>query len=611
LVFCSIYGFYLFLNQVQNQSTLLITAYTGLLQMTPGLIGLLFWSKANRKGFMAGVGMGLGSWLIMQLSPVLIDSLLVQGRMPLQFALDNNHWSQVVYISFGLNALTFFLVSLITKTAPEEKNSAEICVISSVDRRQRFPLRAKNAREFIDSLIKPLGQVMAEREVRRALVQLKFDLSEYRPYALRRLRDTLEANLSGMMGPSVAQAMVSRYLPYDLVASTRSDDIHFLEQNLDNYHYQLTGMSAELDRLRRHHRDTLYRLPIGVCSLTVDGEILLWNEWMVHLTGISEERAIGAKIDLLPGKWYDLIDSFIKGSEEKITIEQDDPADLARKRWYSLHRTQFGRASSDLNEGIIVLLEDETEYKMLEAELVHSERLASIGQLAAGVAHEIGNPITGIDCLAQDLKYAESSAEVEQIAQQIRHEADRVTKIVRSLVNFSHAGDQKGKADHYPHSLAAIVQDAIDLLSLSRDDKQIIFVNDINPSLELMCEPQRLSQVFINLLGNARDASPIREKVIVSARTEDKRETLNVTVTDRGTGISADIMDHIFDPFFTTKEVGKGTGLGLFLSYTIIEEHYGHIGVESPAFLLEDIGTRFTIRLPLHLNVTSGNTNIE
>ncbi len=70
-------------------------------------------------------------------------------------------------------------------------------------------------------------------------------------------------------------------------------------------------------------------------------------------------------------------------------------------------------------------------------------------------------------------------------------------------------------------------------------------------------------------------------------------------------------MDHIFDPFFTTKEVGKGTGLGLFLSYTIIEEHYGHIGVESPAFLVEDIGTRFTIRLPLHLNVTSGNTNIE
>ena len=611
LVFFSIYAFYLFLNQVQNQSTLLITSYTGLLQMTPGLIGLLFWSKANRKGFMAGVAVGLGFWLVMQLSPVLVDSLLLQGRMPLQFALDNNHWSQVVYISIGLNALTFFLVSLLTKTAPEEKNSAEICVISSVDRRQRFPLRAKNAREFIDALIKPLGQVMAEREVRRALKQLKFDLSEYRPYALRRLRDTLEANLSGMMGPSVAQAMVSRYLPHEQVAANRSDDIHFLEQNLDNYHYQLTGMSAELDRLRRHHRETLYRLPIGVCSLTVDGEILLWNEWMVHLTGISEERAIGAKIDLLPGQWYDLIDSFIKGREEKITIEQEDPADHARKRWYSLHRTKFGRASSDLNEGIIVLLEDETEYKMLEAELVHSERLASIGQLAAGVAHEIGNPITGIDCLAQDLKYAESSAEVEQIAEQIRHQADRVTKIVRSLINFSHAGDQEGKADHHPHSLAAIVQEAIDLLSLSRDDKQIIFVNDIDPSLELMCEPQRLSQVFINLLGNARDASPSREKVIVSARTEDKRETLNVTVTDRGSGISATIMDHIFDPFFTTKEVGKGTGLGLFLSYTIIEEHYGHISVESPAFLLEDIGTRFTIRLPLHLNVTSGNTNID
>jgi len=608
IVFTLIFSFYLFLNQVQNQSTLLITSYTGLLQMTPGLLGLLFWSKANRKGFISGVIVGLTSWLILQLWPVISDSLSLAGRLPLQFALDRDNWTEVVFLSIALNAITFFIISLLTKTAPEEKNAAEICVISSVDRRQRIPLRAKNAREFIDSLSKPLGQIMAEREVRRALKQLKFDLGEYRPYALRRLRDTLEANLSGMMGPSVAQAMVSRYLPYELIEDARSDDIHFLEQNLDNYHYQLSGMSAELDRLRRHHRETLYRLPIGVCSLTVDGEILLWNSLMAELTGIGEDQAIGAKIELLPGQWYDLIDSFIKGDEEKITVEQDDPNDFHTKRWFSLHRTKFGQASSDLNEGIIILLEDETEHKMLESELVHSERLASIGRLAAGVAHEIGNPITGIDCLAQDLKYAESSDEIVEIGQQIRHQADRVTKIVRSLINFSHAGQNQDKPDHQPHSLSSIVQEAIDLLALSRDDKQIQFVNDVDAKLMVICEPQRLSQVFINLLGNARDASPAKESVVVSAQAEQKRETLNVTVTDRGSGIDPSNLDHIFDPFFTTKEVGKGTGLGLFLSYTIVEEHYGHISVQSPAFLLEDVGTRFTIRLPLHINVTSGNT---
>lgn len=607
-VFFLIFGFYLFLNQVHNQSTLLITSYSGLLQMTPGLIGLLFWSKANRKGFIAGVLIGLTSWTILQLWPVLSDSLSLVDRLPLQFALNGDSWTEVVIYSITLNTIAFVLVSLVTKTTPEEKTAAEICVISSVDRRQRIPLKAKNAREFVESLTKPLGLVMAEREVNRALKQLKLDLSEYRPYALRRLRDTIEANLSGLMGPSVAQATVSRYLPYEKVEAIRSEDIHFLEQNLDNYHFQLSGMAAELDRLRRHHRETLYRLPIGVCSMTADGEILLWNEVMVKLTGISENKAIGAKIELLPGQWYDLLDSFMNGSEEKITVEQADPVDRRKTRWFSLHRTRFGQTSSDLNEGLIILLEDETEYKRLESELVHSERLASIGQLAAGIAHEIGNPITGIDCLAQDLKYAESEEEIAEIGSQIRHEADRVTKIVRSLVNFSHSGNNNGNSEHHPHSLARVVQDAIDLLALSRDEKQIIFVNNVPEDLECICEPQRLAQVFINLLGNARDASPAEERVVVEAQIEPKRETLNVTVTDRGTGIAPDIIDHIFDPFFTTKEVGKGTGLGLFLSYTIVEEHYGHISVRSPVFMLEEIGTQFTIRLPLHTNVTSGNT---
>lgn len=606
LVFVLIYAFYSLLNQVHDQSTLLIASYTGLLQLAPGMVGLLFWGRANRKAFLAGALAGLLVWLFTLFFPMLSDSLKLPNQLPPHYVHYRGEWWISVFLSFIVNTATFVLISFVTQSSPEERNSAEICLVSSVDRRQRIPLKAKNVREFIDSLSKPLGQVMAKQEIRRALTQLKFGTSEYRPYALRRLRDTVEANLSGIMGPSVAQAIVSRYLPYEQVGTAQNEDIHFLEQNLDNYHYQLSGMAAELDRLRRHHRDTLYRLPIGVCSLTTDGEILLWNELIAKLTGISEEQAIGANIESLPGQWYDLFDGFIKGPEERITIEQDDPADLRKKRWFSMHRRQFGQSRNDLNEGIIILLEDETEHKMLESELVHSERLASIGQLAAGVAHEIGNPITGIDCLAQDLKYAESSEEVANIAQQIRHQTDRVTKIVRSLVNFSHSDTPQ--ADHQAHSLAMVVQDAIDLLALSRNEKKIVFVNDIAPTIELFCEPQRLSQVFINLLGNARDASPDKEKVVVAASADYGQETVDITVTDRGRGIDSEHLDHIFEPFFTTKEVGKGTGLGLFLSYSIVEEHFGHISVQSPAYILEDIGTRFTIRLPLHVNVTSGNT---
>ncbi|MBU2863610.1 PAS domain-containing protein [Reinekea forsetii] len=604
-VFGATFAFYIFLNQIQNQTTLLMTSFTGLSQMLPGLIGLLFWSHANRKGFIAGTLVGLITWGTLQFWPILTDSIQLTTRLPIHFAFDRDAWTHIILLSVSANALTFFVVSLLTKTSAVEKNSAEICVITRIDRRQRLPLQAKNAREFTAALSKPLGQVMAEQEVNRALKKLKLNLSEYRPYALRRLRDTIEANLSGMMGPSVSTALVSRYLPYEDDHRGESDDIHFLEQNLDNYHYQLSGMSAELDRLRRHHRETLYRLPIGVCSLTQDGEILLWNELMASLTGINEKDAIGAKIESLPGEWYDLLDRFLKGNETKVVIEQEGVDPHQGTRWFSLHRTRFDHRSDDLNEGTVILLEDETEHKMLEAELLHSERLASIGRLAAGVAHEIGNPITGIDCLAQDLKYVDDPAEKVVIAEQIRQQADRVTKIVRSLVNFAHAGQDSSMNSHKPHSIHQIVQDAIDLLSLNRDSSQVIFINDVEKHLEVMSEPQRLAQVFINLLGNARDASNDNDPVSVESEVDG--ESVILTVTDQGSGIEKAVLDHIFDPFFTTKEVGKGTGLGLFLAYTIVEEHYGQISVQSPVLVDKGIGTRFTIRLPLHNSVTSGN----
>jgi signal transduction histidine kinase/Na+/proline symporter len=591
------YALYLLLDQVQNLTSLGITAFTGLLQLLPGIVGLLFWAGANRQGFISGLSLGLLVWASSLAIPMLAESLSLGTQLRMGFALEADHWSLTTLVSLGINTVAFVLVSLFTRTSKEEREAAQTCVITSVDRRHRLPLKARNVAEFIETLSRPLGRIMAEREVKRALKALNFPLGEYRPYALRRLRDTIEANLSGLMGPSVAQALVARYLPYEQNERGGRDDIYFFEQRLDGYHHQLTGMAAELDRLRRHHRETLYNLPIGVCSLASDGEILLWNRVMADMTGINEAEAIGARLDSLPANWFDLLDSFLKGQANKLTVEQPN-ADGRGKRWFSLHRSAQLQRRDEPLEGTVILLEDETEHKLLESELVHSERLASIGRLAAGVAHEIGNPITGIDCLAQDLKYVSDRSEQQVIADQIREQANRVTKIVRSLVNFAHAGQGDEKSEHQPYPLRQVVQDAIDLLSLSREAQQVIFVNDVADDLIVLCEAQRLSQVFINLLGNARDASADSE--VIRVRAEAEVESAVVEVVDRGSGIPPDVVDHIFDPFFTTKDVGKGTGLGLFLAYTIVEEHYGHIGVESPAFAAEGIGTRFTIRLPLH-----------
>jgi signal transduction histidine kinase len=141
------------------------------------------------------------------------------------------------------------------------------------------------------------------------------------------------------------------------------------------------------------------------------------------------------------------------------------------------------------------------------------------------------------------------------------------------------------------------VDEAMQLLRLSKRSQDIRFVNDSPPHLNVLGDAQRLVQVFVNLLGNARDASESGTTVWVQARVDEHQ--VSILVIDEGHGIPADTLDRIFEPFFTTKEVGKGTGLGLALVYSIVEEHYGHISIESP--VTDGRGTCVKVSLPRYL----------
>ncbi|OPX53986.1 sensor histidine kinase, partial [Oceanospirillum multiglobuliferum] len=136
------------------------------------------------------------------------------------------------------------------------------------------------------------------------------------------------------------------------------------------------------------------------------------------------------------------------------------------------------------------------------------------------------------------------------------------------------------------------------LISLSSKGKDIEFSNLCPNDLYVIGDVQKLIQVFVNLLGNARDASDAGDSVTITATIQDN--TVRVSVTDRGCGIPEEQLEHIFEPFFTTKDPGEGTGLGLALVYSIIEEHYGHIQISSPADRMQGRGTEVTITLPLY-----------
>ena len=581
------YAFYLMVGADLDLARLGILAFVAALQFLPGVLGLLYWPKSNRKGFLAGLLSGIVIWVYGMLLPFSETALGWSVPLPM-LPVDEANWHLAALASFGVNLALFVLVSATSKQKASEISAAQACSIDTVSRPSRRPLVAANSNDVITALSKPLGRYVAEREVYQALHDLDLPSYEDRPYALRRLRAKLEANLSGLMGPTVAHDIVGRYLPFQENAEL-SEDIYQIEQRLEGFHDRLSGLAGELDNLRRYHRQTLERLPMGVCSLADDGEVLMWNQAMTDLTQIRPTEITGSHLTRLPAPWRGLLQNFVLSQamhqyKERVEIG-------ARPRWFSLHKSVI-KPSGGQPGGIVILMEDQTETQMLEEELMHSERLASIGRLAAGVAHEIGNPVTGIDCIAQTIRYETENPELLEMANQIQEQTKRVSRIVQSLMNFAHAGNQT--AEHEPVSIAHIVDEAMQLLRLSKRSEDITFVNDCEEELKVLGDDQRLGQVFVNLLTNARDASAAGQQIRVASEADEHQVTIRVT--DQGHGIAADKLDRIFEPFFTTKDVGKGTGLGLSLVYNIVEEHYGHIAIESP--VAEDRGTCVKVSLP-------------
>ncbi|OZY87042.1 histidine kinase [Cellvibrio mixtus] len=598
-IFLGAYLLYWILDNRFSLAHLAMTAFIETLQFLPATFAIVFWSKGNRRGVIAGLAVGTSVWAIGLLLPMLTGLEFV----PLPF---NNwaipvgieHWSEVTLISISLNTLCFVLISMMTTQTEDEEYSADVCAADELSHPVRQALDVHSAAEFKHRLAKPLGKVTASREVDIALKELSLGIDERRPYALRRLRDQIEGNLSSLMGIHVASEIMDKYIPHVVAESHNTVDINLIESRLSEYRDHLTGMAAELNTLRLYHRKTLEELPMAVCSLGRDMEVLMWNRAMAELTGTPTEDVTGSHLEDIPEPWCSLLIDFSQSNEPHFyrrEIELD-----GRPHWISLHKANI---EGTITAGVydqVMLLEDVTETQLLEQELVHSERLASVGRLAAGVAHEIGNPITGIACLAQNLKYDSTDpAEVLETAEQILSQTDRVGRIVQSLVSFSHAG-HASKTEFEAVSLRDCANEAIHLLSLQKDKNQVLFCNDIPKTAIIAGDAQRMIQVFINLLSNARDASPEQGRVMLESNEDE--DSVTVSVTDEGHGIPPELIERILEPFFTTKEPGEGTGLGLAMVYSIVEDHSGHMDIISPADTVHNRGASFVITLPRHLD---------
>ena len=567
-----------------------MTAFAVCFQFLPGIVSILYWPQANKKGFIAGLAVGFTIWFVYLIIPITFRTI------PL--SLDTLNWSGISIFSLIGNCLVFFVVSLLSSTTDEERSSADICALDTIKRRKRSGLVAKSPDEFIASLSKPLGSKAATREVLQALADLSIGRDDRRPYTMRLLRGRLEANLSGLFGPSIARELIDGYLPYSIVSEHGSTDLNVIENRIEAYHSNLSGMAADLDNLRRYHRQILLDLPLGVCSLSEDQEVLMWNHALEEITDISSNDVIGSELLDLPEPWFSLLDNFI-ADESNHTYKHYFELDN-KKKSVNLHKAQIEKLNDpgSSNEGLIILLEDITETEILEAGLTHNERLASIGRLAAGVAHEIGNPITGIACLAQNIRDECRETELSNMAQEIIKQTDRTSKILQALVSFAHTGISTTLYENEVVSILDCFENIKTLISLDIKNKDLEFQQDCDPRARIQGDSQRLLQVLVNLINNARDASQPGSKIIMQATVEDKQ--VRIVITDEGIGISAAIRDRIFEPFFTTKEAGEGTGLGLSLAYSIVEDLGGDIELISPVDQTRGTGTQVILQFPCY-----------
>ncbi len=355
--------------------------------------------------------------------------------------------------------------------------------------------------------------------------------------------------------------------------------------------------ASELQLLKEFNESIVDSINVGLMAVDLEGRVTHSNSALEQILEIGRDVAMGKHVEELFAE--DFADTLQQ------VLGNDGWRLQQLRNIYKLHTATRNGRSLVLNislaplrgdalvqSGALVVLEDVTGRIRLEEQLQQREKLSSIGLLAAGVAHEVNTPLTGVSSYTQMLLGMLPETDPKHaLLQKIGRQADRAVNIVNNLLNFSRTG---GATEFIELDLNRVLDDTIQLIEPQLRRNQI----EISRSYEsnaprVIGNAGKLQQVFTNLLLNARDAIPDGGRITLRT-TSSRDDSLVVEISDNGIGIAPENVAKIYDPFYTTKGVGRGTGLGLAVSYGIVQEHSGHISVESAP----GRGTTFRIALP-------------
>ena len=456
---------------------------------------------------------------------------------------------------------------------------------------------------------------------------------ETRDLNLKRIiKKDLTIPLKIVLGSSFFQAHIRGVSASDFLNIYLSDITH------------LERIKNEIEEDRVETEQLIASIKSILIGLDNEGQVTRWNAEAVYAFGVEVHEAMGRHVDQCIHAWslgkFDAVEGLMEGERYKFIAEG----------WYKKADGSDGRhidvvithmfSLDGKPSGYLILAHDTSEKKKLELQLLQAQKLESLGQLAAGIAHEINTPIQFIsdnthflgaaferldkvlslssqliehfkteasfeglvaelEATMQQSKFTYMRGEIPFAIEESLKGLDQVASIVRGMKKFSHPGS----GDKTLTNINECLQDTI---TISRNEWKYVaeLVTELGDDLPpVLCHPNEINQVFLNLIVNAGHAikkcidQGLQTKGAITVRSSHEDEYVNIEISDTGTGIPKEVLPKIFDPFFTTKAPGKGTGQGLSIAYSTITGHGGDITVST----VEGEGTTFMIQLPAYV----------
>lgn len=337
--------------------------------------------------------------------------------------------------------------------------------------------------------------------------------------------------------------------------------------------------------------------PIQITDL--NGKMIYVNRAFEIASGYSKEELLGKNPRIfgsgkLPSSFWDKMWATI--SSGKVWVGEVENRKKSGEPFYTQLLISPIIEKDGKVSGYFAIHRDLTEKRTLERQLIHTQKMESIGTLAAGIAHEVGNPLASISALVQVAQRNSKDPFVNEKLSLVKSQITRISKIIRDLVDFSRPSNYELELT----DINKVLVEAVEITRVGTKAKDITFETDLSDSIPMLpLIADQIQQVFLNILLNAVDAISEKkekknEKISVSTKADS--DWLTITFVDSGPGIKEENLNKIFEPFFTTKKEGKGTGLGLWVSYGIVKSFQGDIKVTSKL----NEGTTFIIKLPIH-----------